>query len=173
MAGANYGGEDEMAYSGLDTYLNDHMAGATAGCNLAQMASEEHQTDEHGPFFSEIYAEISADKDTLQQLMDALGVEASSSKTALAEVGSKLMGPKFTGGDDDALNAFVTVETLSIGVEGKVCMWKALKTVEADYAAFEQFSIDDLLARATSQREKLEAQRQKIAPAALKHTVNA
>ena len=77
-----------MAYSGLDTYLNDHMAGATAGCNLAQMASEEHQADEHGPFFSEIYAEISADKDTLQQLMDALGVEESSSKTALAEVGS-------------------------------------------------------------------------------------
>ena len=162
-----------MAYSGLDTYLNDHMAGATAGCNLAQMASEEHQTDEHGPFFSEIYAEISADKDTLQQLIETLGVAESASKTALAEVGSKLMGPKFTAGEDDALNAFVTLETLSIGVEGKVCMWKALKTVEADYEAFKQFNVDELLARATSQREKLEAQRQKMAPQALKQTADA
>jgi hypothetical protein len=159
-----------MAYSGLDTYLNDHMAGATAGTNLAKMAAEEHQTDEHGPFFSEIYAEISADKDTLEQLIGALGVEESASKTALAEVGSKLMGPKFTAGEDDELNAFVTIETLSIGVEGKVCMWKALKTVEADYPAFAEYDIDALLARATSQREKLEAQRQKIAPQALKHT---
>ena len=159
-----------MAYSGLDTYLNDHMAGATAGTNLAKMASEEHQTDEHGPFFSEIYAEISADKDTLGELISALGVEESASKTALAEVGSKLMGPKFTAGEDDELNAFVTLETLSIGVEGKVCMWKALKTVANDYPAFGEFDIDDLLARATSQREKLEAQRQKIAPQALKHT---
>jgi len=31
-----------------------------------------------------------------------------------------MMGPKFTGGDDDGLSAFVTLETLSIGVEGKV-----------------------------------------------------
>ena len=162
-----------MAYSGLDTYLNDHMAGATAGTNLAQMASEEHQTDEHGPFFSEIYAEISADKDTLQQLIEALGVEESATKSALAEVGSKVMAPKFTAGEDDALNAFVTLETLSIGVEGKVCMWKALKTVEADYPAFENFDIDALLARATSQREKIETQRQKMAPQALKHTADA
>ena len=162
-----------MAYSGLDTYLNDHMAGATAGCNLAQMASEEHQTDEHGPFFSEIYAEIKADFETLQQLASALGVDESAAKSALAEVGSKMMGPKFTAGDDDELNAFVTLETLSIGVEGKVCMWKALKTVEADYAGFEQFDIDALLARAISQREKLEAQRQKMAPSALRHTVDA
>ncbi len=162
-----------MAYSALDTYLNDHIAGATAGTNLAKMASEEHQTDEHGPFFSEIYSEIKADYETLQALATALGVDQSASKAALAEVGSKLMGPKFTSGDDDELNAFITLETLSIGVEGKVCMWKALKTVEADYPEFEQFDIDDLLARAQSQREKLETQRQKLAPQALKHTVNA
>jgi hypothetical protein len=159
-----------MAYSGLDTYLNDHMAGATAGTNLAKMAAEEHQTDEHGPFFSEIYAEIAADKDTLEQLIGALGVDESASKTALAEIGSKLMGPKFTAGEDDELNAFVTLETLSIGVEGKVCMWKALRTVADDYPAFEQFDVDALLARATAQREKLEAQRQKMAPQALRHT---
>jgi hypothetical protein len=162
-----------MAYSALDTYINDHLAGATAGTNLAKIASEEHQTDEHGPFFSEIYAEIRADFDTLQELASALGVEESASKGALAEIGSKVMAPKFTAGDDDELNAFVTLETLSIGVEGKVCMWKALKTVAGDYSAFEQFDVDELLARAEGQREKIEAQRQRLAPQALKHTVNA
>jgi len=82
------------------------------------------------------------------------------------------MGPKFTAGDDDELNAFITLETLSIGIEGKVCMWKALKTVESDYAGFKNFDLDDLLARAESQREKIEGQRQKIAPVALTHSAD-
>ncbi|HEV2777593.1 MAG TPA: hypothetical protein VGV90_18530 [Solirubrobacteraceae bacterium] len=162
-----------MAYSGLDTYLNDHIAGAIAGVNLAKMAAEEHQTDEHGPFFSEIYAAIQADFDTLQQLATSLGVDESASKSALAEVGSKVMAPKFTGGEDDELNAFVTLETLSIGIEGKVCMWKALKTVESEYAAFKEFDIDELVARGISQREKIEEQRQKVAPLALTESVPA
>jgi hypothetical protein len=163
-----------MAYSALDTYLNDHIAGATAGTNLAKIAAEEHQTDAHGPFFSEIYSDISKDFGTLKDLATALGVEESAGKGALAEIGSKMMAPKFTAGEDDELNAFVTLETLSIGIEGKVCMWKALKTVENEYAGFENFDIDALLARAEEQRAKIEAQRQKIAPQALTHSaVNA
>jgi hypothetical protein len=163
-----------MAYSALETYLNDHIAGATAGTNLAKIAAEEHQTDEHGPFFSEIYAAVEKDFGILKDLAAALGVEESAGKGALAEIGSKMMAPKFTAGEDDALNAFITLETLSIGVEGKVCMWKALKTVESEYAGFENFDIDDLLARAEEQRGKIEAQRQKIAPQALTHSaVNA
>lgn len=162
-----------MAYSALETYLNDHLAGATAGVNLAKMAAEEHKSDEHGAFFGEIASEISADYDTLQELMTSLGVQESATKSAAAEIGSKLMAPKFTAGDDDELNAFVTLETLSIGVEGKICMWKALKTIEDSNAAFKQFDIDDLLARGESQRERIEGERQKMAPRALAHTVNA
>ena len=162
-----------MAYGALETYLNDHFAGATAGVNLAKMAAEEHKGDEHGAFFGEISSEISADYEKLQELMTSLGVEESATKGALAEIGSKMMAPKFTAGDDDELNAFVTLETLSIGVEGKVCMWKALKTIEDGNPALEAADLDTLLARATDQRERLEAERQKMAPRALAHTVTA
>ncbi len=161
-----------MANSALDTYLNDHLAGATAGTNLAKMAAEEHRSDEHGAFFGELASEISADYETLQRLVEALAVDESASKTALAEIGSKMMAPKFTGGDDE-LNAFVTLETLSIGVEGKICMWKALKTIESEYPAFAEFDIDELLKRGNSQRTRIEDQRLKMAPLALQHTVNA
>ena len=155
-----------MANQGLDTYLNDHHAGATAGVNLARMAADEHQQHEHGPFFNEILHEIQTDHDTLEQLMVKLGVGQSATKTAAAEVGSKLMAGKFTG-TEDQLNAFVTLETLSIGVEGKHCMWKALKCVEGDVAGLEEFDLDDLISRAQSQRERLEAKRLELAPAAL------
>jgi hypothetical protein len=158
-----------MAYHGLDTYLNDHLAGATAGVNLAEMAAEEHKQDDHGLFFGQIASDIKTDFATLESLMEELAVEKSATKTAAAEVGSKVMRPKFTG-DDDHLNAFVMLETLSIGVEGKLCMWKALKTVADGYPALAARNIDDLLARAEDQRARIEAKRLEIAPDALAHT---
>jgi hypothetical protein len=159
-----------MAYHGLETYLTDHLAGATAGLNLAQMAAKEHQGDEHGEFLSQLAIEIGEDYGTLEQLIADMGIDKSATKTALAEVGTKVMSPKFTG-DDDALNAFITLETLSIGVEGKRCMWKALKSIEDP--TLESLDIDALIERAESQRERIEEHRLAIAPQALAHTVSA
>jgi hypothetical protein len=161
-----------MAYQGLDVYLTDHLAGATAGVNLSRMAAEEHKSDEHGHFFGEIASEIKTDYETLEKLLEEMGVERSATKTAAAEIGSKMMAPKFTGGDDDELNAFVTLETLSIGVEGKICMWKALTTVGDSNATLENYDLDELIARGESQRERIEAKRLEIAPQALAHTAN-
>jgi hypothetical protein len=161
-----------MAYEGLEVYLTDHLAGATAGVNLSQMAAEEHRADDHGPFFGEIASEIKADFETLERLIDELGVGKSATKTAAAEIGSKVMAPKFVGGDDDELNAFITLETLSMGVEGKICMWKALKTVSDAYPTLESFDLDELIARGESQRERIEAERLEVAPQALAHTAN-
>jgi len=160
-----------MAYQGLDTYLNDHHAGATAGVNLAQMAAEEHRASEVGAFLGEIASEIKTDHDKLEQLMKELATEKSATKTAAAEIGSKVMKPKFTGDDDD-LNAFTVLETLSIGVEGKVCMWKALKQVEDAYPTLAAFGIDELLSRAEDQRGRIEEMRLQIAPSALAHTAS-
>lgn len=161
-----------MAYSGLEVYLTDHLAGATAGVNISQMAAEEHRADEHGAFFGEIASEIKADYETLERLVAELGVEQSATKTAAAEVGSKIMAPKFVGGDDDELNAFITLETLSMGVEGKICMWKALKTVESGYPTLADLDLDELIARGEDQRTRIEATRLEIAPQALAHTAN-
>ena len=161
-----------MAYQGLDVYLTDHLAGATAGVNLSRMAAEEHKSDEHGQFFGEIASEIKTDYETLERLLDEMGVERSATKTAAAEIGSKMMAPKFTGGDDDELNAFITLETLSIGVEGKVCMWKAIATVGDSNATLENYDLGELIARGESQRERIEAKRLELAPQALAHTAN-
>jgi hypothetical protein len=161
-----------MAYQGLEVYLTDHLAGGTAGVNLAEMAAEEHRSDEHGAFFGEITSEIKADHETLERMIAELGVQKSATKAAAAEVGSKIMAPKFVGGDDDQLNAFITLETLSMGVEGKVCMWKALKTVEDAYPTLKNYDLDELIARGESQRERIEATRLQIAPQALAHTAN-
>ena len=160
-----------MAYHGLDTYLTDHYAGATAGLNLSRIAAQEHQGDEHGEFLGQLAIEIREDYETLERVMDGLAVEKSAIKTAAAEVGTKVMSPKFTSGDDDAMNAFITLETLSIGVEGKTCMWTAL--AKLDDPTLASLDIDALVERAQDQRSRIEEQRLAIAPQALAHTVNA
>ncbi len=162
-----------MPYEGLSTYLNDHLAGATAGVKLAELASEEHRGDAHGAFFGEIASEIKTDHVALVTIVDGLNVETSATKAALAEVGSAIMKPKFTSGDDDDLNAFVTLETLSIGVEGKACMWRALKTIQDSDATLSGVNLDELLERAEDQRSRIEAKRLEIAPEALAHTAPA
>ncbi|CAN5118549.1 hypothetical protein BH20ACT16_BH20ACT16_05680 [soil metagenome] len=143
----------------------------TAGLNLAQMAAEEHQNDANGAFFAEIASDIKQDYETLERLLAEISADKSATKIALAEVGSKMMGAKFTSGEDDELNAFTTLETLSIGVEGKLCMWKALSSVVDSYPPLAHFDVEALIARAQSQREKIETKRLEIAPLALVHTV--
>jgi len=69
--------------------------------------------------------------------------------------------------DDPQFGTFLTLETLSIGVEGKLCMWKALKVVEGQYAELASFDIDTLIERAQSQRDRIEGKRLEIAGSAL------
>ncbi len=164
-----------MAYESIEVYLNDHLAGATAGVNLVEQAADRHRSDELGEFLAPLASEIKSDYATLEGLIDSMGIDKSASKTALAEVGSKLAAPKFSaeGAGNEHLGDFVTLETLSIGIEGKRCMWAALKTVADAYPELQELGLDDLESRAQDQRSRVEAKRVEIAPQALTHQVEA
>ena len=157
-----------MAHEPLHVYLNDHLAGATAGVELAKQGAERHD-GELGEFFAQLADEISADHNTLTSLMDQMDAHASGAKEVLAKAGSVLSEEKFSGEstDDPTFGTFLTLETLSIGVEGKLCMWKALKVVEGDVPELASANIDTLVERAQSQRDKLESKRLEIAGSAL------
>jgi hypothetical protein len=158
-----------MADEPLHVYLNDHLAGATAGTDLVKQAAEQHEGTEIGEFFATLADEIESDYNTLTVLIDRLGVQASEGKGALAAVGIKVTEPKFSGesvGSAD-FGAFITLETLSMGVEGKVCMWKALKAIESDVPELADTDLDTLIERGQSQRERIESKRQEWAPRAL------
>jgi len=160
-----------MAYESIEVYLNDHLAGATAGVNLVEQAAYRHRSDELGEFFAPLAADIKADHARLGALIEDMNVNKSASKAALVEVGSKLAAPKFTahGAGNKHLGDFITLETLSIGVEGKRCMWVALKTVADAYPELQALDLDELESRAQDQRNRLEDKRNEVAPLALTH----
>jgi hypothetical protein len=84
----------------------------------------------------------------------------------MAEKGSRV---KFTGaasGEPDH-GAFMALETLTLGVEGKASPWKALKTVQDQYSALGSTNLDELIERADAQHEALERERLAAGPLAL------
>jgi hypothetical protein len=157
-----------MMKNPLHIYLNDHLAGATAGVELVRTAAENHDGD-LGEFFTELADGIGSDYNTLTSLIDQLNAHASGAKEAFAKVGAEISDSKFSGESigDPEFGTFLTLETLSIGVEGKLCMWKALKCIEGDVPELGSFEIDTLIERAQSQRDRIEGKRLEIAAGAL------
>ncbi len=157
-----------MMKNPLHVYLNDHLAGATAGVDLVRTAAENHDGD-LGEFFAELADGITADYNTLTSLIDQLNAHASGAKEAFAKIGAEVSDTKFSGESigDPQFGTFLTLETLSIGVEGKLCMWKALKVVEGDVPELGALDIDTLIERAQSQRDRLEGKRLEVAAGAL------
>jgi hypothetical protein len=113
----------------LSIYLNDHLAGATGGVELARrVRSANREDEEFGPPLAEICAEIEADRETLIGLMERLGIRRDPLKPAVAWAVEKLGRLKLNGRltGYSPLSRQVELEGLLIGIAGKEQMWKAL-----------------------------------------------
>jgi hypothetical protein len=152
----------------LPIYLNDHLAGSTAGVELARRLRASNEDDEEfGPALAEICAEVEADRETLKAVMDRLGVGQSKVKPAAAVVGERLGRLKLNGQlrGYSPLSRLDELELLQLGVVGKRRLWRALEHTHAEDLA--SFELDALAERATSQLRRLEALHLKAASLAL------
>jgi hypothetical protein len=61
----------------------------------------------------------------------------------------------------------MAVETLTLGVEGKASLWKALKTVRDRYGPLASIDLDGLIESAKAQHDALERERIAAATRAL------
>lgn len=145
----------------LGVYLNDHLAGATFGADLARQLAQRTADSSFGPTMRTLADEIEADRETLRGLMDRLGISPNPAKQATTWIGEKLSRFKLSGlgaGHAD-LGLFLALETLSLGVEGKAAMWVALQRVAERYPPLNGFDLAALEARARHQRTLLEDER--------------
>jgi hypothetical protein len=154
----------------LAIYLNDHLAGATGGVELARRLRGSNRDDPaFGPELGEICAEIEADRETLKTIMDRLGVEQSKLKPSLAILGERLGRLKLNGRlwGYSPLSRLTELEILQIGVAGKRRLWRALEHTHADDLPSGDFEFNALAERATDQLRRLEALHLKAAALAL------
>ena len=115
----------------LGIYLNDHLAGATGGLELARRTAggtPRHRARED--------ADPAREGDPggprgLLEFMAALEVPVRQYKVASAWVAEKVGRLKLNGRllDRSPLSSLVELETLRLGVEGKACLWRTLLVV--------------------------------------------
>lgn len=152
----------------LTIYLNDHLAGATLGVELARRLGASNQDDaEFGPVLAEVCAEIDADRETLRAVMNQLGVGQSKLKPLAAVLGERVGRLKLNGQlwGYSPLSRLDELELLQIGVVGKRRLWRALEHTHA--GDLSGFDLSALAERATEQLRRLEALHLKAAALAL------
>lgn len=157
----------------LGHYLNDHLAGAVAGCDLAEQIEAAQVGTPLGGAMSVLVADIRADRVTLEALMEELGVDKSRLKQTGGWVAEKLTRVRFsdTVTGSEALSRLMQLEMLCIGVEGKLALWKALQAVFPSGPGVVGVStqpsgivdVDQLVGRAQDQIERLEVHRLRAA----------
>ena len=145
----------------LTAYLNDHLAGSAAGVELASKLRDNNQGTELGRTMVALHHDISEDRDTLESLLGRLELDRHAVKEAagwmLEKVSRLRLNPALTGGAE--LTRLLETEALSLGIEGKLAMWLALKEAAAGDPRLAAADLDRLIERARGQRRTLEPHR--------------
>ncbi|MGP4002237.1 hypothetical protein [Streptomyces sp. 8N706] len=143
----------------LGIYLNDHLAGATAGVELSRRIARENRRSARGPDLDRLADEIAEDRQTLLDIMGGLGVPARRYKIYGAWAGEKIGRFKPNGRvrQRSGLSTVVELEAMQLGVRGKWLLWRVLNTVSARYPGLDGSQLRRLLERAENQLATLES----------------
>jgi hypothetical protein len=159
-----------MAETGaLEVYLNDHLAGGTAAVELIDTIRSNNEGTPLDAHLAGLGSDVEADKATLGRIMEALGVPESAVKQAGGKVLERLsrlrLNERVTG--SAAVSRLMEIETLSLGIEGKLALLRSLQTIVGSRPELAAFDLPRLAERAIAQRAGLEPHRLEAAAEAL------
>src|SRR4029450_8482981 len=114
----------------LPGYLNDHLAGAAAGIQLAERCRDRDPESELGHVLQTLLIEIRHDREVLERVISVLGGSPNTIKRATAlgaeRVSSLRTSLPMIGPGSRESARLEEIEVLSLGIEGKRLMWAAL-----------------------------------------------
>jgi hypothetical protein len=142
----------------LSIYLNDHLAGATAGADLARRLAHTHRSSPDSAVVTRLAEEIVEDRATLIRLMKTLGIRANQLKVAAGWLAEKAGRLKLNGHllTRSPLSTVIEMESMRLGVEGKAAGWRTLRALAEPNHRLNHDEIDRLIDRANRQIETLE-----------------
>jgi hypothetical protein len=151
-------GTGQIGYRVLGIYLNDHLAGATAGTELAHRVARTHHAQGQDGQLKRLAAEVAQDRAALIGMMKALGIPIRAYKVCAAWVGEKAGRVKFNGRllARSPLSDLEELELLRLGVEGKAAGWRTLRTLADTDRRLDPGNLDELMSRARRQADLLE-----------------
>jgi hypothetical protein len=133
----------------LSIYLNDHLAGATAGAELARrMAASGHLPDPPGAL-PRLASEIADDRSALLQIMADLYAAWMGEKAGRLKPNGHLR-------TRSPVSNLEELELLRLGVEGKAAGWRTLRVLADRDSRLAADRLEELMARARRQADLLE-----------------
>ncbi len=149
----------------LSIYLNDHLAGSTAGVELAKRSLSNNRATPYGEFLEWLVQQITEDRRSLIGLMSRLGVRRDPLKQAvgwsLEKAGRLKLNGRLT--EYSPLSRLVELEGLWTGVNGKLSLWRALESVADEDPRLDALWLIELEARADEQLRRLDKHRNSVA----------
>ena len=145
----------------LGIYLNDHLAGSTAGVELARRAAGSNEGNEYGAFLSVLAGEIEEDRDSLKDIMRRLEYGEDIPKKIGAwtfeKIGRLKPNGQLTG--YSPLSRVVELEGLALGITGKLALWKSLQELVDEEPRLDAAELARLRERAERQQRDAEDHR--------------
>lgn len=141
----------------LAVYLNDHLAGSVSALELFGFLERSEWPAGGQAILAELRAEVAADRAVLESLMARLRIPESGFRKAAAWTGGKLSELKFRLEDSTGdLHRLEALDALSMGIEGKSLLWRALGVAAETDPELQGPSYVALAERAQMQRTRLE-----------------
>ena len=137
----------------LETYLQDHRAGAETGGDLANRLAEQNAGTPYEPFLVRTAREIEEDTAVLEDVMERCGVDRPALKIAGGKVAERLgrLKPNEQLSDYSPLSRVLELEGLLAGVQGKLALWDALLQIAPADERLDAAQIAACAARAEAQ----------------------
>jgi hypothetical protein len=157
-----------LSKGALNVYLNDHLAGSVAACDLIEQSRDHNQGTPLATFLDALLEEIRADQDVLGRLMEQLEIEKSTVKQASTWTLEKFSRLKFMVSERTSkdLRNLLELEALQIGVQGKHALWLGMEQVTDLDARLVETNFAALADRAEHQVLAIEHHRLQAARAA-------
>jgi hypothetical protein len=158
-----------MSAEALRTYLNDHLAGSVAAIELLDHLASIHKGSEQEQFFLSIRQELEENQTILRQLLRDVGGKESRARKATAWLTEKLGEVKLQldGPEKGDLRRLEALETLSLGIQGQMALWRALQAAADGLPKVCRLDFADLHRRAQGQYDRVDRLRLQLAPSVL------
>lgn len=158
-----------MSLEVYKTYLNDHLAGSVAAIELVDHLRELSNNPGREALLSRLRSEIEEDQTVLRKLLKEVGGSESKFRKAAAWLTEKLGEAKLKldhpeGGELQWLEA---LETLGLGIQGKLALWRALEAARDRKPDLQSLDLGRLMNRALEQLQWVESERLQVARRAL------
>jgi hypothetical protein len=143
----------------LPIYLQDHVAGAVHAIDVLERMRDSHGSDRIGEFAGSILTDVRLDFDVLNRLSQEIGESSSGIKEMASRFAEKAARLKLDDGGKTGFETFESLEFLSLGVHGKLALWRALEVASTIDVRLQGVDYSLLQRRAQTQGEKIENER--------------